>query len=534
MCCLPVVRTTDPVASIALSDGGDSWTKVIDEFASGDTLIRAGRSAVAFAPSDQDIAYASVARTKDDPRGAEGAMVLLRSNDGGLTWAAQNFGTVNWLGWCDDAEPVGGQGSYSTAIAVDPVDADPVWLGGIDAFRSDDGGRTITRASYWQFIPDTPPPSPGAHADYHAIVFDPGYDASGNQRIYFGTDGGVYRTDNAGAALPDDPCPGPRTEAAAGSGVLYQPLNEGLSVTQFWAGTVSDDGTVVMGGTQDNGTWLSREGAAESAWSRVIGGDGFDVAISPTKDRYYAEIYGHYGIDIRRSIDDGRSFSNITVGAIDDTGLFFTPFVMDPGDPDVLWTGGSHMWRTTDGGDVWKQATANRLPPRVRFSAIGVAPGQTNVVYAGTNSGSVWVSEDALSAMPSWREPDPPVSRYVTAIAVHPDEPQTAFITVAVFDEPQVLKTIDGGASWTAMDDGLPDVPALAVTVNPRNPDMVFVGTDSGVFESPNGGRTWLPANGNLVSTIVHDLVFRPDTSELFLFTHGRGAFRVDVGTGES
>jgi photosystem II stability/assembly factor-like uncharacterized protein len=515
-------------------DGGEQWKKVID-VVYGE---RAGYAAVAFAPSDQDIAYASVARTADSPGGQTGTLALLRSDDGGRTWKPRNDGATNWLGSC--GPETSGQGDYGNAIAVDPTDPDRLWLGGVDAFRSDDGGTTITIASYWwldQRYQDLPEPAPWMHADFHGIWFDPGFDGSANQRVYFVNDGGVFRTDNARAPLPNKECDGDvlwnLTSIDPLNDVVYQPLNDGLVITQFWAGTVSNDGTIVMGGTQDNGTWIRRAGAGPDGWSFAIGGDGFDVAISPDNGLFYGELYGHEGIRIERSTTGNlQSFKEITKSAINDKGLFFTPFVMDPATPATLWTGGQKMWRTTDGGDLWVEASPV-LPTRQHeaISAIAVAPGDPKVVYAGSNGGGLWMTENGASSPPSWST-SPVQQGYVSSIAVDPSEPHTAYATVGSFDVPHVLKTTDGGASWDDVGADLPNVPASSVAINPLDPDMVFVGTDAGAFESHNGGATWLPANGDLASTIVQDLVFRPGTSELYLFTFGRGAYRVDVGTG--
>jgi len=501
------------------SDGGNTWAKVIDTV-NGE---RAGRAAIAFAPSNQDIAYASVARTVDSPAGSSGTLALLRSDDGGQTWTVRNSGTTNWLGYCEDPA---GQGYYGNVVAVDPTDPNRVWLGGVDMFRTDDAGQTVTIASYWWFSPEVTPPSPGMHADQHVITFDPGYDSANNQTIYFGNDGGVFRTRTSRAALPSNECYQPNNQ------VQYEPLNNGLAITQFWAGTVSNDGALLMGGTQDNGTWIRPSGAGADGWRWAIGGDGFDVAIAPANDRYYGEVYGHQGIRIlRSSTGQVEDFIEVTKSSLNDSGLFFTPFVLDPSNPSVLWTGGHYMWRTTNGGDVWVQSSPEFTQGRRAVSAIGISPTDSNIIYAGSNAGDLWATTNGTASPPTWTQL-PTQGGYVTAIAVHPADPRTAYATIGAFGLPHLLKTTDGGTTWTDIGTELPDVPFSAVAINPRNPDMVFVGTDAGAFESPNGGTTWFPANGNMASTIVQDLVFRPGTSELYLFTHGRGAYAVDVGTG--
>jgi photosystem II stability/assembly factor-like uncharacterized protein len=518
------------------ADGGDTWTKVIAAV-EGET---AGAAAVEFAPSNQDIAYASVARTIDSPGGANGTLALLRSEDGGQTWTVRNRGgftpgSPSWLNHCPGQT---GQGYYGNVIAVDPSNPDRIWLGGVDSFRSDDGGRTITVASYWwldqRHWPNLPVPSPWVHADFHAIVFDPGFDGTSNQTVYFGTDGGVFRTQNALAPLPSDACDGDalwNQPIESLNDVVYEPLNDGLTLTQFWGGTVSGDGTVVFGGTQDNGTWLRPSGAGPDGWSFAMGGDGFDVAISPGKELFYGEWPGTAGIAIGRSTTGQlQTFQDIT-DTVQDVGLFVTPFTLAPSAPGTIWTGGHFMWRSQSRGDpgTWVQVSPLLVTTQFEgISAIAVAPSDAAVVYAGSSDGQLFTTRNGTASPPSWSAVR--ADGYVSAIAVHPADPRVAYATVASFGVPHVLKTTDGGATWHDVGADLPDVPANAVAVNPRNPAMVFVGTDAGVFESPNGGGTWLPANGSMTTTIVQELVFRTGTSDLYVFTHGRGVFRVDVG----
>jgi photosystem II stability/assembly factor-like uncharacterized protein len=283
-----------------------------------------------------------------------------------------------------------------------------------------------------------------------------------------------------------------------------------------------------MGGTQDNGTWIRPEDGGPGDWTIAIKGDGFRVAITPERDRYYGEIYGYSGITIFRSNTPNLNGFNRITNGLDDSGGFVVPFVLDPNDPNVLWTGGHYLWRTTNGGDLWV-AQSERLVEGAydAFSAIAIAPSDSDVIYAGTIGGDLFATTNASDRPPTWTE-RPSLDGYVSSIAVHPTDPEVAYATVGFFGVPHVLKTTDGGANWADVGTTLPDV----VAVNPLNPEMIFVGTDAGVFESPNGGSTWLPANGNLASTIVSDVVFRPGTSELYLFTYGRGAFVVDVGVG--
>lgn len=119
----------------------------------------------------------------------------------------------------------------------------------------------------------------------------------------------------------------------------------------------------------------------------------------------------------------------------------------------------------------------------------------------------------------------------MTSIAVSPTNPNVAYLTVGELDVPSVFKTSDGGQSWQNIENNLPaSLPVQSVAVNPLNDQMIYLGTDAGVFESIDGGASWRVANQNFASTSVSDLEFRPGTTELYAFTYGRGIYKVDVG----
>lgn len=519
------------------ADGGNQWEPVITDVEGQP----AGNTVLAIAQSNQNIVYASVGSIAG--LGENQAIALLRSDQGGAngTWVVANTaddtpGNPRYLASCGAS----GQAFWGNALAVDPTDPEHLWVAGVDAFRSDDGGRTLTIAGYWELrqLHTMEDGTPYIHADYHAIVFHPNYDRESNQTVYFATDAGVFRTQNDRAPLNDPRCY--PTEAIPSdlnvlNDVTFDALNDGYSALQFYAGTVSDDGRYLLGGSQDNGTWgLDREGGGgPNDWIMVQGGDGFETAISPNNDAFYMEYYSGAltrvsQLTVSQGYREERLYQRLPFPA----GRFHTPFVLDPNNSNNFWMGRQELVRSTDAAATF--AEAGRFSVLQGISAIAVAPGNSDVVYVGTDAGAVSVSTNATATLPvTWTDisaglPDGVVS----SIAIHPTDPRTAYVTFSNFGIQKVWKTTDQGATWTNLDGILPDVPMNTVAINPLNPEMVYVGSDSGVYESPNGGTTWLPASGRLISTIVMRLVFRKGTSELYAFTHGRGAFLVDVGTG--
>ncbi|MEA2461361.1 MAG: hypothetical protein QOH90_1538, partial [Actinomycetota bacterium] len=340
-------------------DGGDTIEQVVANI-DGQQV---GRAAVAFAPSNQNVVYASVSAVNDPAAGVDdAAMALLRSDQAGApgSWNIQNRGDGStpgspaWLGNCYQDNPAGsGQGSYGNVVAVDPTDPNRIWLGGVDLYRSDDGGKNLGLASYWyeQYelgFTANMDGTPFVHADQHVITFHPNYDGQQNKTVFFGNDGGIFKTDNGTA--PVGTAPYSACETGAQSKVPYQGLNKGYTTALFRHGVVSKDGSVVAGSLQDNGTWIDDNVTPlPNDFVTIFGGDGSGLAMDPGGNTVYMSSQGG---GMARSPDRGKTLLQAMAG-IGEKGAFDTPLAMDPSNPDVLWSGRGKMWRTTDGANSW-------------------------------------------------------------------------------------------------------------------------------------------------------------------------------------
>jgi photosystem II stability/assembly factor-like uncharacterized protein len=306
--------------------------------------------------------------------------------------------------------------------------------------------------------------------------------------------------------------------------MTYRSMNNSYGVIQFVGGAVSDDGDWIVGGSQDNGTFFLGDRGAPDTWLQIQGGDGGHSLIDSANG---VIIASYPRFEFTRW--DGTAWSPASQG-ISDRGLFYPPLEADPNNGASIWTGGGSVWRSLDHGRTWAKVSP-LLPAAV--SAIAVAASDPNVVYVGTANGYVYRTTDALATSPTWTDTDPAIALpggTISSIAIDPADPNTVLVSYALFDGMQIWKTTAGVTGWRNLDATLPDVPVNAIAINPRNTSMVYAGTDMGVFESLDSGETWRVANENLASTIVSRLVFRGDSSELYVFTHGRGAYVVNVG----
>ena len=528
------------------------WVKVLSEPAMG-------RTALAIAPSKQDVIYAVSSSNSSDPAVPNGPdndyidslHAVFRSADGGATWEARVRNTdpvrLNTLllsyilianGSKCGLQPaewdnVFGQGRYATTIAVDPVNPDRLWVGGIDLFRSDDGGRNWGLASYWWAYGADAAPS-YAHADQHVITFHPKYDGKKNRILYAGNDGGIVQTQNALAATEKGETAG--CEPARGR-VVWKELNRGYGSIQFYYGVPRADGALYLGGTQDNGVVLGSDAGGRHAWRMILPADGDHVAADPEDPNIlYARYRG--GPTVMKSVDGGATFTAATNGLADS----FGPFLIDPSKAKRLWYAGRRISRSEDGAASWTQAGKDFSEISGFARALAVSPVDPNRVLVGTSSGYILRSTAALSATgeTEWARTLPRTGT-VSWIAFDPVDPDVAYATYTNFGnffQPHVWKTTDGGATWNPLDgagdDALPDLPVHTIAIDPTRTDRLYVGTDLGVFVSLDGGASWAVEEGfSPVITEALHWARRPNGDAwLFAFTYGRGAWKVLASAG--
>lgn len=507
------------------TDGGQSWQPSLHNPWSG-------RVELTYAAADPNIVYASVQMTRGE---------IWRSQDGGVAYQRQQ--TVDMNG--HPAPYLGDQGWYDNAIwAGDPTDANLVIVGGIDLWRSRDGGNTLAEISTWWH-------HSSVHADQHVIVSHPAYDGVNNRAVFFANDGGVYLAEDV-LAVGMEPEP-PFIQG-------WTELVNTYGVTQFYGAAGNSASGKIIGGAQDNGTLCFDPAAGTEGWMEIFGGDGGWCAADPTDPSVF---YGEYVfLNIHRNMDGGTSndtegdryisgqFWDAAAGdwawkpvpfripdAMNRTALFIAPFVIDPNQPNRLIAGGLSLWRTNDAkapntplsGPRWASIKPSAGSA---ISALAVLQGNSDVIWVGHEDGKVFRTVNGTAGVPTWQRMDQigqrplHANRYCTCITLDPRNPAHAYVAFGGYVSENIWATRDG-ATWENLGATLPAAPIRAIAVHPANSNFVYVGTEVGLFASEDTGITWSPTNEGPTNCSIDDLFWMDET--LVCATHGRGVFRIDL-----
>ncbi|MEW6320668.1 MAG: glycosyl hydrolase [Acidobacteriota bacterium] len=491
------------------SDAGRTWTKLTNGIPAGPL----GRIGLDVYRSNPDILYARIEHPRESG--------VYRSDDAGLSWRKTS-----------DVNP---RPMYFSQIRVDPNNDLRVYVLGVQLHISDDGGRTFVENGTM-------------HSDHHAMWINP----RNSNHIIDGNDGGIGISYDRGRTWEG----------------IYN-----MDLGQFYhVGVDMQVPYNVCGGLQDNYTWCgpsqvrSRTGIGNDDWFSIHGGDGFEAVIDPSDPRtIYAESQDGNISRIDAKTNERKSIRPLPARGEDPYRWNWnTPIVISPHNPSTIYVGANRVFRSTDRGHSWTAISPDltQNTDRETLSLMGrvakefeiakhdgvqsfgnlvqlaESPLREGLIYAGADDGTVYVTRDGGR---NWENltgkfPRRPANAYVSGLAPSKHDANTVYVT---FDNHAnddygvyVYGSVDAGSSWRSLSEGIPDGHVtITITEDPRNPAVLYAGTEFGLYVSIDRGGSWMRLKAGLPTVPVHEVVIHPRDNDIVVATHGRSIWILDDAT---
>ncbi|MDH7446731.1 T9SS type A sorting domain-containing protein [Aquimarina sp. 2201CG14-23] len=446
------------------TDNGENWTE------SSTGLTSARKLDIALTAADPEVILAMNNSS------------VFKSTDGGASW-----------GSLPSPSTLSTQGGYNQTILVAPNNKNLIIIGGVDGWRSTNGGFTWQKYmdGYWE----AGQPFFYVHSDHHDLEFLPG----SNTEVFSANDGGLFKGDIT-------------------SDNAWTDLSSGLAITQYYklAGTPQNS-NLILAGAQDNDV-THYDG---TNWNnRNYGSDGVE-ALWNYSDSNIAWSCSQAG-GMERTTDGWATtprFISTPSGA-----NFVWPLEISPTNPDIIYGGFNSLYKSVDRGDTWTSLNSPGSSPRV----ITIAPSNDQIIYTSNGSGLYRTINGGIT----WNMLTLPVGGSVTSIAVNSSVPEEVYICYGRYnDGNKVFKSTDSGSSWTNISGTLPNLPANKILYLTGGNGDLFLGTDVGVFHRNNGTTDWQVIGRGLPNVIVNDLEVHYGTEKLRAATYGRGIWEINITT---
>ncbi|QWX83722.1 glycosyl hydrolase [Cellulophaga sp. HaHaR_3_176] len=434
---------------------------------------------------------------------------VYRTNNGGKTWSKQNEDYIDDLFYS--------YGYYFAQINVDPNDVNKIYLGGVPIIKSDDAGKTYTSIN-----------GDNVHADHHALWINPkmiGHLINGN-------DGGINISYDDGKNWIKSNAP---------------------PVGQFYAINVDNESPYnVYGGLQDNGVWKGPNTTKESvrwhqtgeySWKSIMGGDGMQVEIDNRNANivYTGYQFGNY---YRINLENDKRTYIQPKHELGETPYRFnwqTPILLSTHNQDILYLGGNKLHRSLNNGDDWQtiseDLTNGGKAGNVAYgtlTTISESPLKFGLLYTGSDDGLLQVSKNGGETW-SVISSKLPQHLWVSRVAASKHKKERVYATLNGYRNDDfssyVYASDDYGETWTNIGANIPASPVNVILEDTTNENLLFVGTDNGLYISFNKGKTWEVFQNGIPNVAVHDLVIQSKEKHLLVGTHGRSIYKADIAT---
>jgi photosystem II stability/assembly factor-like uncharacterized protein len=491
-------------------DGGRSWAPMTAQSSKGLPATPWGRVEVVYAPSNPKRVYAFIENVRS---------ALYVSNDGGATWDER-----------DRSRNMVWRPFYFARLVVDPTNPDRLFKMNLTLIASEDGGRSFTEAS-----------GNNGHGDWHDIWINP----KNPKQVIGGDDGGLWLSYDGGSKWWK---------------------GDNLPISQFYHVSADDkDPYQVYGGLQDNSDWVGDSaypgGVTNRRWENLYGGDGFFTYADTSDPNFvFTEAQGGYIARVNRKTLEQRDIQPKANYREKLRYNWNTPIALSPTNKGVVYIGAQFLFRSRDHGVTWDRISPDLTTndPEMQkqeqsggitvdnsaaemhttIYSISESPLNADVIWVGTDDGNIQITRDSGR---SWTNtvanvPGLPQGKWISWVEASRTDPATAYVTVDRHSfgdmAPYAYRTRDYGHTWQPLI--TPATTAVrgyahVIKEDPKNPNILFVGTEFGLYVSLDGGSTWSAFSpNNLPHVAVRDLAFQTRDDDLVLATHGRGIWIVD------
>jgi len=417
---------------------------------------------------------------------------LYRSINSGTSFLTQST-SPNILGYATDGSDNSGQGWYDLSIAASPTNANEIYVGSINQWKSTNGGVNWTNLTDWTY----PPSVSGqyTHCDIHELIYP-----AGGTKIYTGTDGGAFYTTNAGSTWTN--------------------ISSGLGISQCYAmGGTESNASLIVAGMQDNGI---NKYTGSSTWSQLYGADGFVCAVDfSNSNTLYAEVYNG---SLMKSTDGGNNW-NTDVQPSGQYGAWCTPYIIHPTNHNLLFMGFGDVYKSTNGTTSWTAISSGLCPDNI--TSIASAPSNANYIYAAYNS-DLYVTTNGGT---SWATKTPNSSMSITGITVDNNNPSKLWICGTGSSSSNVYVSTNAGNSWTDITGNLTNLGFNCIVHQKNAVDDLYLGTEVGVFHKDSTSANWTSYNNNLPNVKVSGLDINYTAGLIRAATFGRGIWETTLYT---
>jgi len=432
-------------------------------------------------PADSSYIYLLIANSNGDFEG------VFQSINGGNSFVKKvGLDDINLLGYDMYGNDDASQAWYDLAIAVSPTNPLEIYTGGINIWKSENGGENWEISSHWYYNQ----PSTYSHADIHSLNFY-------NNKLYCGSDGGAFvKNEN------DD----------------WNNISSGLNISQIYNFSNSEVNTSIISmGAQDNGSNIYKN----NSWKHVMGADGMNTIIDYTSPSvcYVSYQYGN----IMRSNNYGNNMQQIfKPDDYDESAEWVTPYVLSHSNSGTMYVGCGNIYKTTNSGISWTAITDYCCET---FRIMAISPSDENYIYAAKDNLLIKTSDGGNN----WEEVYMPNGGDITDIEVSIDNPEVVYLSLSFDSSPRVYKSTDACESYEEITNGLPPLAVNCIALENNEENGIYIGMEIGVLYTNDNLNEWIQFSKNLPNVKITDIQILNSIEKIRVASYGRGVWESEL-----